>query len=429
MDPVRVSRIIERDIFWALVGALLGVVVVRCLLLFVVVNPWILATLLLIGSWTGIFVSRYSQRSDDALFDSLRSRTPLLRSLCLKAMLWLLGTAAVIGVLTVLTASYDILGRMGGTMLVTAIAAGILWPLSLLVDRSKTVAAGLLGMASVIVVYSLIVPLIWDLDSGDEEMLSLSLVIGLMAPLGMVAMLMVPVKKTQWAGRLGIVVYLLVVVSFSIAIWHPGGWQTRSDWWETGWWLIVHGEMAVICLVNLTPTWWRDWRWIGVLASLVAFLFMMISVWETQTVSSMPKSMTFFTSIGVVVAHANLMLLLPIGSGMTWLRVTTMVSLATAAVFLNLELNFAPERGISFLGRIAGAGGVVAACGTLALLVVARLNRQVQPSTPEGMMTGVSSQITLFCPECGKQQALQMGQSECLGCGLIIRISVQRKGS
>ena len=104
-----------------------------------------LAALLLIGAWSGVFLSHYSQRSDDALFDTLRSRTPLIRAFSLKVMLWLLGTAAVIGVLTVLTASYEILGRVGGTVLVTAIVAGILWPLSLMVDRPKTSACRLAG--------------------------------------------------------------------------------------------------------------------------------------------------------------------------------------------------------------------------------------------------------------------------------------------
>ncbi len=79
-------------------------------------------------------------------------------------------------------------------------------------------------MASVIVVYCLVIPLIWDLDSYGEEMFFLSLVIGLTTPLGMAAMLMVAVPKTQFAGRLGIVIYLLVVGSFCVAIWHPGGW-------------------------------------------------------------------------------------------------------------------------------------------------------------------------------------------------------------
>jgi hypothetical protein len=130
MDLVRISRMLERDVFWALVGTLLAVVLVRFLLLFASLDLWILVALLLIGGWSGVFLSHYSQRSDDALFDSLRAQTPKLRSLCLKIMLWLLGTAAVIGVLTVLTASYEVLGRLSGTVFATALAAGMLWPLS-----------------------------------------------------------------------------------------------------------------------------------------------------------------------------------------------------------------------------------------------------------------------------------------------------------
>lgn len=427
MDLVRVSRIIERDIFSALVGALLAVVVVRLLLLFVSFNPWVLAALLLIGAWSGVFLSHYSQRSDDALFDTLRSRTPLIRALCLKVMLWLLGTAAVIGVLTVLTASYEILGRVSGTVLATAIAAGILWPLSLMVDRPKTVPAGLLGMAAVIVVYCLVIPLIWDLDSYDEEMFFLSLVIGLTTPLGMAAMLMISFPRTQMAGRLGIIVYLLVIASFCVAIWHPGGWRPRSDWWETGWWLIAYGSLAVICIMNFSATWWRDWRWIGVITSVIGWSLIMIFIWESQGVGDPPlKTITLFTSIAVFVAHTNLMLLLPIGPRQSWLRIGTMIALATTAVFLNLELFLAPDRGISLLGRIAGAGGVVASCGTLALMVVARLHRPVGSTSLNGVATGEFAEIMLFCPCCGKKQTIALGQAECTKCGLVIQTSVHQ---
>jgi hypothetical protein len=424
MDLVRVSRLIERHFFWALVGALLAVVVVRFALLVMTVNPWIMAALLLIGAWTGIFLSHYSGRSDDALFDSLRSRTPLLRALSLKAMLWLLGTAAFLGVLTVLTASYEILGRVGGTVLATAIVAGILWPLSLMVDRSKTMAAGLLGMASVIVIYCLIIPLIWDLDSYGEEMFFLSLVIGLTTPLGMAAMLMVAVPKTQFAGRLGIVIYLWVVGSFCVAIWHPEG----RHWWETGSSLVAYGSLSVVCLMNLSSIWWRDWRWIGVLASATAFSIILIFVWVEKATPPL-KTITLFTSIGILVAHSNLMLQLPLGSGRVWLRIGTMVALATTAIFLNLELSLAPEPGISFLGRIAGAGGVVASCGTLALIIVARLHSRSGPSSLEGVMAGELTEIRLFCPSCGMKQTVAVGKSECMKCGLFIQTSVQQKGS
>ncbi len=430
MDLVRVSRMIERDIFWALVGALLAVVGVRLLLLVATLNPWILAALLLIGAWTGVFLSHYSQRSDDALLDSLRSKTPVLRAFSLKVMLWLLGTAAVIGVLTVLTASYEVLGRLGGTVLATAIVAGILWPFSLMVDRPKSMPAGLLGMAAAVVVYCLIIPLIWELDNNGEEMFFLSLVIGLTTPLGMAAMLMIPFPKIRIAGRLGILFYLLVLTSFCIAIWHPGGWRIRSDWWVTGWWLIAYGTLAVACLMNLGDVWWRDWRWVGVLASMIAWSLIMVFVWVGQGNGSLPlKQITLFTSIGVFVAHTNLMSLIHLDAGQAWLRLGTMIAVAITAAFLNLELFLAPDRGISFLGRVAGAGGVVASCGTLALLIVARLHRPARPASRNNENDDALQEIKIFCPECGKKQTVPLGGSTCNRCGLGIQIWVSQADS
>ena len=319
--------------------------------------------------------------------------------------------------------------RLGGTVLATAIVAGILWPFSLMVDRPKSMPAGLLGMAAAVVVYCLIIPLIWELDTNGEEMFFLSLVIGLTTPLGMAAMLMIPFPKIRIAGRLGILFYLLVLTVFCIAIWHPGGWRIRSDWWETGWWLIAYGFLAVACLINLGEVWWRDWRWIGVLASAIAWSLIMIFVWSSQGIGSPPlKPITLFTSIGIFVAHTNLMLLIHLAAGQAWLRIGTMIAVVITALFLNLELFLAPDPGISFLGRIAGAGGVVASCGTLALLIVARLHRQVRPVNQIGSKDGERLEIMLFCPNCGKKQTMALGGSACNKCGLGIQISVHQAG-
>ncbi len=382
---------------------------------------------MLIGAWSGIFLSHFSQQSDDALFDTLRAQTPRLRSLCLKVMLWLLGTAAVIGVLTVLTASYGVLGRVGGTVLATALTAGVLWPLSLMVDRPKTLAAGFLGMASVIVVYCLILPLIWDLDSYDEEMFFLSLVIGLTVPLGMGALLMVPISTTRFAGKLGIVIYLSAVASFCVAIWHPGGWRPQAEWWAIGWCVIAYGAISVISVMGLSPTVWRDWRWIGVVASTIAWSIVTSHIWESQSGPPPKEVVTLFTSIGIFVAHTSLMGLLALGPGLFWLRIGTMVALAMTAVFLNLELLLEPERGISFLGRISGAGGVVASCGTLALMIAARLHKHARPSNLQGIKDGGFTEIMLCCPACGKKQTIAIGAAECEKCGLSIQISVNPK--
>ncbi len=419
MDLSRISRIIERGFFWALLGALTAVILIRLLLLVAELKPLHLTALLLIGAWSGVFLSRFSSRYDDAMFIALRSRTPRLRAMSLKAMLWLLGTAAVIGVLTVLTASYDILGRVAGTILVTAVAAGFLWPLSIMIDSPKMLAAGLFGMAAVVVVYSLVIPLIWELDHQDEEILFSSLVIGLTTPVGMMALLMVRLPRVQFAGRVGTVLYALVLASFFIAIWHPEGWRAREEWWECGWWLAVYGGLSVACLSGFVPSIVPDWRWLGALASATAWYFIMAHEWGQWSLHE--KTITLFTSLAVVVAHTSLTLFVPLTARQVWVRIGTSIALATTAAFVNFELHFSPGRGVGMLGRIAGAAGVVASCGTLALIVLARLNR----GGSRDDLVGDFSEVTLYCPQCRSKQTLPLGGGECPRCGLAIQLTVR----
>ena len=190
MDSSRVARIVEKNLFGALLGSLAGAAIARFILLAYDLVPLVLLALLGVGAWSGAFLAHYGSRSSDAVLSTFRTWNSRLRRVSLRAMLWLLGVAAVIGVLTVLTASYDVLGRVAGTVVTTAIAAGLLWPLSILVDRDRGQGAGLLGMASVMLVYMLVIPLIWDLDRNEFQIVATSLIIGLTAPFGMLFLIL-----------------------------------------------------------------------------------------------------------------------------------------------------------------------------------------------------------------------------------------------
>ena len=73
-----------------------------------------------------------------------------LRTILLKGMLWSLAFAAVTGVLAVLVEGGHLAWRVVGTGFVTALACGLMLPISSSIDREKTRSAGLLGMAVVI---------------------------------------------------------------------------------------------------------------------------------------------------------------------------------------------------------------------------------------------------------------------------------------
>ena len=398
---------------------LAGALAARFLLLAYGMVPIILGALLVIGAVGGAFVTHYASRSAESVLLSFTTWNTRLRKVSLKAMLWLLAAAALIGVMTVLTASYDILGRVAGTVVTTAIIAGILWPLSILADRRRSQAAGLLGMVSAILIYVMVIPLIWDLDRHEEEIIFTSFTIGLMAPFGMFFLGMKNIPATWISARVGFGTYVAVLATFLVAAWDPGLWRHKEIWWATGWCLAAYGVLSFASLSGMRKLTWLDWRWLGVAASFLAWVLMMVSVWGDEEPGE--NLITVITSLAVVMAHASLSALVPLKSRQFWLRISTVSAVVVAAVFFDLELLIAPARSISILGRISGAAAILASAGSLALLIFARLNRSLGEATDPSDMT----HITLICPRCGKKQAVSLGEADCSKCGLRIHTAIE----
>ena len=103
----------------------------------------------------------------------------------------------------------------------------------------------------------------------------------------------------------------------------------------------------------------------------------------------------------------------------------TIASMVVGALFFDLEVINETRGiyGIGMYGRFAGAGGIVAACGSLALLICAKLNGPDEPvKTISDIKTLASVQIT--CPRCGKRQGLELGGAPCVKCGLVMNVEV-----
>ncbi len=75
----------------------------------------------------------------------------------------------------------------------------------------------------------------------------------------------------------------------------------------------------------------------------------------------------------------------------------------------------------SFLWRGMGASGILAGCGTLALVVLAVLNRQIdyEPGSKEMLS------LFLACPRCGKKQNVAIGEASCVACDLRISTRIE----
>jgi hypothetical protein len=411
---------VEIYVYTALLGVLLAVVLVRMLLLFLEMPTQVLVAVLLAGAAGGLWVGHSQQRKDAKLLAILQSKAPLFRALCLKTVLGLLAIAAVVGVLTVLTASYDVLGRLSGTLAATAVAAAVLWPLLALLDKPKSMAAGLFGIIATMVVYGLALPLIWGFGYRQQEIGLSALAIGLSAPFGMAALRLIELPKTQLAGRVGTLLYAIALASFVTAAWSSNTMRNSEHWWMFGFYVSGFGAMVVACLTGMSsPKWW-DWRWLGVAASMAGWTLLVMQEWALL----LPDKawVILSTSAGCGFAYASVCQLLSLATGQRWLRALAIVAVAVTVLFLNLETLLAPGLGIGILGRVSGAASVVASCSTLALVVLARLNQRAVGAIETQEITCV----VLYCPGCGSKQSMAVGGDDCKQCGLRLSIVASR---
>ena len=212
-----------------------------------------------------------------------------------------------------------------------------------------------------------------------------------------------------------------MLVVFLIALWHPGNWHSTHKWWETGLALAGFGAAALASLVGAATGDRRYWRWAGVLAASVGAA---ACIWVTWTDANLDEA--FFVlvcSVAVAAAHANLAMLAPLQGVQRWLRVVTICAVVITALALVLDVWLSHNLGgrISTLGRVALAAGILGSCGTLALIILASLNRLADHPRPA---TAQLADITVFCPKCGRKQTLSLGEAACNRCRLRIYVRV-----
>lgn len=339
----------------------------------------------------------------------------------LRAMLVMLGLSAAAGVLAVFL-STRVMGRVAGTALVAAVAVALAMPLSRMLDDEKKRVGGMVGLWAIVVSFVLALAAIWvDLASMSwrvEEQLALSAVLACVAGL-LAANLLVP-RAGLW-GRVTRPVALYTVVAgsalFAASIWD----KFDSKFGETGWLVVGSGVLIALSLggMGVEP---RPWRWLGVLASAGALVLGLLGVWVIP--SNDPS--VYITTMGaaLVVAYANVVLSVPLGEAKAWACLVSIGSVAATAACVSvlsfMTRGFA-ETGPDLLNRVTGALGIVAACSTLGVVVLYRLNRR-----PPGTSAAVSEirSVHLTCPHCGRKQALAVGEAACEGCGLLISVKV-----
>jgi len=345
-----------------------------------------------------------------------------LRKVILKILLGSLAVAAVAGILGVFVAR-DVIWRVVGTGFLTAVAALLMLPLSHMIDRHTMRAAGLLGMSAVVVEFTLILMLIWELAGVfgsswrvEQALWSTAGIVAGSTVAAMGCLLALHRSDIRIAGMVGLAMTAVFVVVSMIA---TGTWLAAAavdhEWWATAATVPVVGLLSMAALVGVGGGDRRHWRWAGVAAAVATGIIMLVDFWANK---SDEKILSLFLAAGIYVAWANLIVRVPLKPGQRWLLYGTLGSGAVSILLTELIV-FDVHHEIVLRG--AGATGIVAACGTMALALLARLNRRVDfRSTSDEWAS-----VVLSCPRCRRKQTIGLGGATCKACGLRIDVRVE----
>jgi hypothetical protein len=356
-----------------------------------------------------------------------------LRRILLRIMLGSLALAALSGASAFLLSEYDTIGRVVGTCFAAAVAAVLLLFLSLLADREKTRAAGLFGMGLVLTEFILTLVMIWGEPLFHWDIFwRFGATAGWLAPVGlavMVYLFALEFKGARWTSRVGLACAGIVYVTFLIGAWTPGTnwWPFSENCWETAGVLSLYSLTASLALLGLGAGDRRYWRWLGVLASLAACTMAVFHIWHP--IEADPTLFAALTATAAVVAHACLVMAVPLQGAQVWVRRGAIAMAIVAGVCFTTQAYIEygnRHRPLTtegdFLGRAGGAATIVMACATLALLVLARMNRRVDL---ESLPITQFIQITLLCPRCGRKQTVPLGDAHCGACELRIYTKIE----
>ncbi len=367
---------------------------------------------------------------------SRRKATVTLRKVLLRVLLWSLGLSALFGAAGVLLAEMESAWRIAATTMWTALCAGVMLICSVLADRPNGRRAGLLGMAAVVIEYVAILALIWRVARpffagrfDFEEFIVLEAWFLLLCTIpAMIFLWMSQTAVGRVAGWTGVALAAGAFCLLTVAAWTeaqrgallPQMW----DYYKIASALAGIGPLAVLALVGAGTGDRQHWRWAGVACAAGAFA---IVTWAILgDIHGEGHVVVMLIAAACVVAHANVLLHVPIPASQRWLVLGTIaagaltggVVIADAAARLwDIYDSSAVEHELAL--RLAGAAAVLAGCGTLAMLVVARLTRK--PEMPEIADIHLE-EATIICPLCRHKQKVPLdgwrGAARCGGCGL-----------
>src|SRR5687768_940267 len=291
------------------------------------------------------------------------------RNALLRVLFGSLAVAAACGAVGILYADYDAIWRVVWTAVLTAVGSLLLLAATRQVDKPEARPAALAAVALVVAEYVLILCSTWQIFGRgvDEELGVTALFVALVGIPAVIFVRMLGKPLTRWAGRVGLVLAAVEFVLLLVMVWLPGSTWGTAGLDEMTASLAPATVGVVVCLIGVGTGDRRHWRWVGVAASAAGFaLFVHHALVEPSR--NVQTALYYLIALAAVVAHANVVMMCPLKPNQLWLRYVTIAASVATAGFSCAALTWEGED--DFLERLAGACGLVAGCGTVALAVL-----------------------------------------------------------
>ncbi|MCL2646666.1 MAG: zinc ribbon domain-containing protein [Phycisphaerales bacterium] len=365
-----------------------------------------------------------------------------LRRVLLWIMLGALGFTALVGLLAVLTPFVPHVSSAIGTGIVTALAVGLLFSLSAHLEKPQARRSVLAFSGWIIPAYLCSLAWIWSdllLAFGSSpwrigEFFGLSLLYWALCGLPAVSCLASTVHaRTKIAGWTGAILATLIF----LLLW-PTAWSEAFTHESLNFLVALAlglagcGASAVACLVDIDRRPYRWLRWAGVLCAALTFLLLCPIAYSGSVPDfSPPVSPTIFhrwfaalISVAAVLGLSNILFTARLVDWQIFVRWIAIAAAIGCACMINL-LSVWEVRPQEPFGRLAAASGIVAVCCTMAVAILARLNRKMDFANNTTIVSKVMTHISLTCPRCDAKQTIQLGNDTCTACGLLFALKIE----
>lgn len=345
-----------------------------------------------------------------------------IQRLLLRLTLGFLAAAALAAVAAVVSGSTAVLWRIVGTCIEASLATAVVLRLSRLVDDEDQRPAAMTGFAALLVCFALCLMATWlDLLGLRQNGKFVGSAL-LTAALGTVctgALFMRTQPAWVSASRAIAIAAATTLVSGLLAIW--------TEQPKLGGATAAAGPLLILACVGLVAQSLRErpWRLVGSALAVAA-----AAIGVKQSTARIPSVELWnwyasLTATSIAIAHANLLLLLQLPRPWHMVRLLTIAFAASCAIGISLSAIGMGELAWQLMeepvGRITAAAAILAACGTLGLVVRQKLGRRARPDSVKSVFTVME----VVCPRCCTKQSAPAGDSPCINCRMILSIQVR----